>query len=297
MPLNILELLSGTENKMDIDGANKIITSFKENKKRTILGLVIIVLFVVSFKFLGGIFDELGKKVVSDNGKKSAVDPIIQTGDITIGPQASVIFGDNGKITFAVVPPAKLENQRQENYSMDTIPDVSKAKREVLITSKEQLNSTSILFDVSKYVSGYFELPASPTSSRYSYSCAKTIDIFKPHYYASARIKGLEGSTVLDFGGRGVYFGLHTKINGYYIYESEENWTTWRRLKSERADQIDTLSIYQKGRNVSVFLNGDFLSTFTKLKKAEPGPISISFKADYKTGGRIHFQKLSIWEF
>jgi len=101
----------------------------------------------------------------------------------------------------------------------------------------------------------------------------------------------------LDFGGRGVYFGLSTTANKYYIYESEENWTTWRNLKTERADQIDTLSIYQIGRNVSVFLNGVFLSTFTKLKKPESGPISIRFKANFKTGGRIHFQKLSIWEF
>jgi len=191
----------------------------------------------------------------------------------------------------------KIENQSQKRHSMDTIPDVSKAKREVLIKSKEQLKSTSNLTDVSTHVPGYFVLTASPTASRYSYARVDTIEVIKPHFYASARIIGLQGSLVLDFGGRDVYFGLKTTANEYYIYESEEHWTTWRKLNTERADQIDTLSIYQIGRNVSVFLNGVCLSTFTKLKKAEPGSISISFKANFKTGGQIHFQKLSIWEF
>jgi len=63
----------------------------------------------------------------------------------------------------------------QKRPSMDTIPDVTKAKREVLITSIKQLESGSNLKDVSKYVPGYFELTASPTSSRYSYSRVDTI--------------------------------------------------------------------------------------------------------------------------
>ncbi len=193
--------------------------------------------------------------------------------------------------------PAKIESADQNQQSIINIPDVSTAKREIFITSIDQLKPRSNIYDVSKSVPGYFEFTASPSSGAYSNSKATTKEIFNPNYYTSIRVVGLEGSAVIDFEGRDVWFGLSTTVNKYYIYESEENWTTWRDLNVQKDGQINTLSIYQKGRNVSVYLNGKFVSSFVKLKMPKPGPISIGFKANPKTGGRIHFQKLSIWEF
>jgi len=66
---------------------------------------------------------------------------------------------------------SKIENVDQNQPSMDTIPDVTSAKREVLIESKKQLIPTTTLIDVSDnsvgkglLVPGYFLLTASPTS-------------------------------------------------------------------------------------------------------------------------------------
>ena len=101
---------------------------------------------------------------------------------------------------------------------------------------------------------------------------------------------------MLELYGRGVCFAIDALSDRYYIYESEENWPTWRKLEVGREPDINTLAIYQKGRKVSAFLNGNYVDSFTKFKKAEPGPIGIRFKANPKIGGRIHFQKLSVWE-
>jgi len=174
--------------------------------------------------------------------------------------------------------------------------DVSQAQKETLIVSKKQFKNMQGLDDVSKVVPGYFELTASPSSGLYSYACALTGDNFNTNYVASVRIAGLEGAGVLELQGRGVWFAVDAFSKLYFVYESEENWTTWRELKVGREPNINTLILDQNKRTVTVFLNGDYVTTFTKLKESEPGPIGICFKANPQTGGRIQFQKLSIWE-
>jgi len=72
---------------------------------------------------------------------------------------------------------SEFEKQSQKKPLMDIIPDVTKAKREVLIVSDNQLKPRSNLYDVSTNVPGYFEFTASPASSKYSHSCVDTKDI------------------------------------------------------------------------------------------------------------------------
>ena len=177
------------------------------------------------------------------------------------------------------------------------VPDVSRAKKETLITSLQQFNDKVGLVDVSTLVPGYFELTAKPSSGPYSYACISTKSNFETHYVASVRLAGLEGANVLELQGRDVWFAIDAALDSYFVFESEENWTIWRKLKVERKPDINTLLIYQNGRVLQTFLNGNYVDTLTKLKKPEPGPIGICFKADPQRGGRIHFQKLSIWEF
>jgi len=180
---------------------------------------------------------------------------------------------------------------------MDTVPDINKAKKETKIVSPSQLEPNAGLTDVSLEVSGYFELSAPPVADRYSHSSIITKNSFGTHFFASVHIAGLQGAATLEFQGRDVWFAIHTTEKIYFIYESEENWTHWRELKVERQPYINHLAIYQNGRDVSVFLNGRHVETFMKYREAASGPIGVGFKADPKTGGRIHFQKLCVWEF
>jgi hypothetical protein len=189
-----------------------------------------------------------------------------------------------------------INNEPKKFISSKTIPDVSQAAKTVNINSLSQFKSTQGLVDVSTIVPGYFELTAYPSSALYSYPYAFTIDNFNTHFLASVRIAGLEGVNVMELEGRGVWFAIDSSTKYYFIYESEDNWTTWRKLNVENHEDINTLMIYQNGRVVEAYLNGHYVATFNKLRKADIGHIGVGFKANPQTGGRIHFQKLSIWE-
>ena len=195
-------------------------------------------------------------------------------------------------------PPLSVQQPSDEKKSpIQTIPpEVSQAKRKLLVVSLNQLVRKSELVDVSTSVPGYFEFTAPPSSGPYSFSCADTESYFGVNYFASVRIAGLSGADVLELKGLGVWFAIDASVGWYYMYESEENWTTWRPLTVARGRDINTLAIYQIGREVSGFLNGNYVATLRKLKKPGLGPVGVCFKANPKTGGRIHFQKLSIWE-
>ena len=195
-----------------------------------------------------------------------------------------------------IIHPAPQRSESASDALMNDIPDVGKAKKEVKITSLNQLEHKTKLIDVSDLVSGYFELSTPPSEPPYSHSSVVTKDSFGTHFFASVRITGLEGAGTLELKGRDVWFAIHASGNAYFIWESEENWTTWRELKIKRQPNNNTLAIHQNGRKVAAFLNGHHLETFTKFKEAGPGPVGIDFKANPKTGGRINFQKLSIWE-
>lgn len=192
------------------------------------------------------------------------------------------------------VPNAELSKKSP----LDATPDITQAKRAVLIVSRDQFVHKPELVDVSTDVPGYFEFTAPPApGQKFSFSCVETKDTFSPNYFARARIAGMEGVNSLELKGLGVFFGIFASSNLYFIWESEENWTNAQRLTTQRHPEINALEIYQVGRDVSGFLNGKYLTTLRKLKTPEPGPISICFKADPKRGGRVHFQKLSIWEY
>jgi hypothetical protein len=174
-------------------------------------------------------------------------------------------------------------------------PDITKAKKRALIASAEQFEYKTGLNDVSREVPGYFALSTSPSARGYSISTVTTKDSFGTHYYASVRLAGLKGAWTLELGGEGIWFGVDPAWRGYFIWESEENWTTWRSLQVERQPDINTLSFEQKGRKIYAFVNNNYITTFTKLREAQPGPIGVRIKAD-PAGGQITFQKLSIWE-
>jgi hypothetical protein len=186
-----------------------------------------------------------------------------------------------------------------ESSPIDTIPYVNQAEKMESFDSLGQfnINSDAELADVSTLVSGYFDLKAHPSPRVYTYALATTKSIFKPNFFASVRIAPSKGANTLELSGCGVVFGINASANRFFVYESEAHWTLWQPLKVERSHEINELAIYQKGREVSAFLNGNHVTTFTKYKEAKPGHITVQFKADPQIGGLIHFQKLTVWEF
>lgn len=189
-----------------------------------------------------------------------------------------------------------IEQSPLNKNSGEIIPDVSKAK-ETIFNSLSQFQNNDRLVAVSDTVPGYFQLQSSPVQARYSDACVYTKESFSADIFVQVRIAGSREVWVLDLYGRGVALGLSNNTDKYYIYEAEENWTVWPKLEVKKNPLINTLAIHQRGRFVYAFINNKYVESYTKLKKAEPGPIKICFKANPKTGGVIEFQKLSVWDF
>ncbi|HOI74727.1 MAG TPA: hypothetical protein PLO63_11345 [Syntrophales bacterium] len=254
----------------------------KENKLiATILLFVILISTIFTVPQLYTLISGWSKTLF-DKNTTTSLEPISQNNRV-------LIISESSGPTVEIVP---LRRDSKE------IPrDISQAKKTMSIISKGQFTNVSGLIDVSNNIPGYFELKASPSPSRYSYACAVTNSKYGTNYLVSARIAGLQGAEVLELQGIGVWFAINTSQNLYFVYESEENWTTWRKLTIERDPNINSLIIDQNGRNVKVFLNGLYVTTFIKSKEPVPGPVGICFKASPQTGGLIQFQKLSIGEF
>jgi hypothetical protein len=97
--------------------------------------------------------------------------------------------------------------------------------------------------------------------------------------------------------GRGIYFAINAPRNGYYIWESPLHWTDWKELRAHTDVGINTLSIYQKDKEVRVWVNDTFVDVFRKHEEPEPGPLGVQFKALSNTRAEIHFRDFCIAEF
>jgi len=179
-------------------------------------------------------------------------------------------------------------------------PSVSNAKRDTHINSLDQFNPDfgDKLKAVSPFL-GYFELSAGPSPSNpYSSLMVKTKEKFGTHYYASIRMGALENVNTMDFIGD-ICVCVLPGWNEFFIWESEQLQEGWYpiKIKSEKHPVINTLGVYQKGRNVSIYVNGELVREFVKIKEPSPCPIGVHLKANPQTGGKMHFQSFAVWEF
>jgi hypothetical protein len=85
--------------------------------------------------------------------------------------------------------------------------------------------------------------------------------------------------------------------NRYYIWESEQHGTRWQPLQVERHADSNTLGIDRNGRVLRVFVNDNYVETFTTSKKSGPLPVTVRAKAKGAQGGQIVFQNLTVWDF
>lgn len=176
-------------------------------------------------------------------------------------------------------------------------PDITKAKQ-TLINSIDQFNPKQKLKDVSTIVPGYFELSATPSpNSPYSHSSVETKNIFSTNFYASIRFAAVENVQTMDFMGRNIWACINHSWDSFLIWESEQSQTVWKPIRVEKNPVFNTVAIHQKGRNVSIFINNNYVDSFKKLGSPKPGPISIALKANKIHGGKMFFRDVSVWDF
>jgi len=59
---------------------------------------------------------------------------------------------------------------------------------------------------------------------------------------------------------------------------------------------FNTLGVYQNGGEIRVYVNDTFVDSFTKLTEPKQSSVGVKLKADPKTGGKIYFRDLTVWE-
>ncbi len=178
----------------------------------------------------------------------------------------------------------KIEPHIKSNEAIKYPPDITKA-RQILITSTNQFepNFREKLKDVSTIVPGYFEFSADPSpNSVYSYPSVNTKDNFSTHFYASIRLAAMENVQTMDFMGRDIWVVVAPGWNGYLIYETEQLQTSWRPIRVKTDPVLNTLGIYQKGRNVSIFINNQYVDSYTKAIPPQAGTIHYCSKSQQK---------------
>lgn len=179
-------------------------------------------------------------------------------------------------------------------------PDVSKASKKTQIKSLDQFNSNlgERLRDLHTFPPGGFELSANPNpDDAYSHLTVVTKEVFGTHYYASVRLAGLENVQTMDLIGKNICVCVDPTWRKYFIWESEQSQVAWRGINVQLHESMNTLAVYQKGRDVSVFINNEYVAHFETLKTPSAGPVGIQIKANRQKGGKLYFRDLSIWEF
>ena len=203
--------------------------------------------------------------------------------------------GDNKK------PPTKEPTdiiQQKNNETSKEIPDLTKAKRETQIISIDQFDSQHIN-KLKVDILGYFELSANPAPEKhYSYVIVKTKEKFSGHYYASVQMGAFENVQTMDLIGN-ICICISPRWEGFFIWESEQSQKGWFpiNIKQKIHPHTNTVSVYQNGKNVSVFINNEFVGDFIRQKPPSQGQVGIGIKANKNTGGKMFFQSFAVWEF
>jgi hypothetical protein len=226
---------------------------------------------------------------------------------------ASLSWVDKREIIMTVTAPLKEIGRRDSfteapkkpsvqaattNKTEATLPPDLSGVKQTLINSNNQLLSSSQLKDVSGIVPGFFEMSGGPApGTPYSNPSVTTKDTFSTHFYASVRLAALENVQTMDFMGRDIYVCILPDWSGYMIWESEQSQTVWKPILVEKNPILNTVAISQKGRNVDIFINNNYVDSFTKLRSPQPGPIGIYLKANATKGGKMFFRDFSVWDF
>lgn len=194
----------------------------------------------------------------------------------------------------------EIAPQIKNNEKTNVPPSVSKAKKETPISSVDQFNSNfGQKLKAAAEFPGYFQLAVDPSpSSPYSSLIVKTKQEFGTHYYASITMGAIQNVQTMDFMGD-ICVCIDPKWNGFFIWESEQSQKVWQPIKinSKKHPVFNTLGIYQNGRNISVYINNEFVGDFIKIKDASPSSVGVQIKANRQTGGKMLFQSFAIWEF
>lgn len=188
---------------------------------------------------------------------------------------------------------------QQDQNTAKNFPDLSKATQTLLNSTNqfEPISNTEIK-DVSTIVKGFFEILAGPAPDQvYSYPQVNTKNTFSTHVYASIRMAGMENIHTIDFMCRDAWVVIIPTWNKYMIYESEQSQTIWRDIPVKIDPILNTVGIYQNGRKIDVFINNQYVDSFTKIISPKPGPLTIAAKASKDKGGKMFFRDLSVWEF
>jgi hypothetical protein len=190
------------------------------------------------------------------------------------------------------------------------IPDIVKFKEHARKTAITSLNQFALCNGpkVSKTFPGSFELSVGPSNDPYSASECKTKQLFRPNIYVSVKIvpeliltksrgEYYRNAQTLELVVGDVYFLVDSSCQGYFIWEVEPlKQTGWRPLNVRAELGFNTLSVYQNGKDICVWVNDIYVDSFTKLKEPKRSPVCVKLKANAKTGGTIYFRDLEVWE-
>jgi hypothetical protein len=194
----------------------------------------------------------------------------------------------------------ELRSEIKSSQTPKYPPSVSKAKKETHISSIDQFSPTfSDKLKPATEFPGYFLLSADPSPTNvYSSLMVKTKNKFGTHYYASISMGAVENVLTMDFMGD-ISVCISPQWDAFFIWESEQSQKGWLpiRIKASKHPLINTLGVYQKGRNVSVYINNEFVGEFIKLKDAASDSVGVHIKANRETGGKMIFQSFAIWEY
>ena len=174
-------------------------------------------------------------------------------------------------------------------------PDVTNAEQ-ILINRIDQFKPMSGLVDISTSVPGCFQLNTTP-SKLVTMNTVTTKRRFSENCYVSVQILGIRGATTLELGSGNIWFMVDPGWNYYYIWESEQHGTRWHPLQVERHPDSNMLGIDRNGRILRVFVNDNYVETFTASKNSGPLPVAVRAKTEGAKGGEIVFQNLTVWDF
>jgi hypothetical protein len=224
------------------------------------------------------------------NKAESSVPQIDKKESFRIASDSQSITQDKSAIGTIQQP---LQSVTKENAKEP--PDVTRAEQ-ILINRMDQFEPMSGLVDISTSVPGCFQLNTAPSKSL-TMNTATTKRRFSEHCYVSVQILGISGATTLELGSGNTLFMVDPGWNRYYIWESEQHGTRWQPLQVERHADSNTLGIDRNGRVLRVFVNDNYVETFTTSKKSGPLPVTVRAKAKGAQGGQIVFQNLTVWDF
>lgn len=201
---------------------------------------------------------------------------------------------------LARVVKKEINPQIKNNAITKYPPDVSKAKSRIDIDSVDKFDINyryGLKKDVNTAEPASFELATKPDPKKNdSRITVKTQKSFGSHMYVSVKLAAVENVQTMDLIGDNVCICIDPTWNKYFIWESQTSQVVWQDINIAKPGIINTLGIYQKGRDVFIYINNSFITSFKKISSPVSGKVGIQLKADHR-GGRMHFDNLTVWEF